>query len=439
MLKGNYTYVPSGVDESWETHGSIRLSNASYEWKNWLKSIESTWIGYGIHAYHHDYPWPNWEFHLVTNTTWINATWNQICQDVSAIGLKNQTWFKPPGFRMQPQGLDVLTEHGIEGCNVNYEEPPAATAWYFYVDTSGRKLILFTDNLSPDDLFSPSYFYNYSLSPSFFYNNMVKGNLTSLGLLSMTGHFINQTVYPQWDELFKMIKNDFDFDYFLVDEIIDYWHNVLMPLKYTYNSTQITSNIDDSRLTFKLTNSSIKVTSGLRYDDSAFTLYCPNIQTGNLLLKRLSGYATISDATYSTNSISFTVSAPNDTISLTELYMGNIGLPTTIFMNNTGYVSPSNTKHEFNSSSHDAWYYDFNASVLFIRGRHSGPLSVIIDFTPSKTISVSPAQAHTYSTNMTLQARLLPNWDFSDTVVMSTAIEIQKPHTHAILFSVVET
>lgn len=272
MLADGYTPTEGGVDRSWEVHGDMRLANASIEWKNWLKSIEGTWIGYGIHAYHHDYPWM-WEFSTVTNATWIDATWNQINEDVRAIGLKNQTWFKAAGYNMRPQGLDILIKYGMQGYDVNYDEPPTATAWYFHVDHQGRKLILFSDSLSPDGELSEG------KSPSYIYNNLIKGNLTKLGLLSMSGHFINQTIYPEWKELFDSISAEFDIHCFLVEEIIDYWYNVLMPLKYTYNSTTITKNVNDPRLTFRLISSTIPTASGYRYDDTTFTLYSPDMET----------------------------------------------------------------------------------------------------------------------------------------------------------------
>lgn len=287
MLEGGYTPTEGGVDRSWEAHGDIRLANASIEWKNWLKSIEGTWIGYGIHAYHHDYPWM-YEFSTVTNATWIDATWNQINEDVRAIGLKNQTWFKAAGYRMLPQGLDILIKYGMQGYNSHYEEPPTATAQYFHVDPQGRKLILFSNSLSPDTYLVEG------KSPSYIYNNLIKGNLTKLGLLSMSGHFINQTIYPEWKELFDLISAEFNVHYFLVEEIIDYWYKVLLPLKYTYNSTTITKNVNDSRLTFRLINSPIPITSGLRYDDTTFTLYSPNMETDDFESGDFSAWSWIS-------------------------------------------------------------------------------------------------------------------------------------------------
>ena len=257
-----------GIDRSWEVHGDSRLVIASTEWKNWLKNIEGTWIGYGIHAYHHDYPWM-WEFSSVTNTTWIDATWNQITEDVSAIGLKNQTWFKAAGYRLRPEALDILIKYGIQGYNVNFETRPRVTARYLHVDPQGRKLILFSNSLSPDEELKKGN------SPSYIFDNLIRGNLTNLGLLSMSGHFINQTLYPEWDILFDLIGANYDVKYFLVEEIIDYWYNVLLPLKYTYNSTTITKNVNDSRLTFRLINSQIPTTSGYRYADTTFTLYTP--------------------------------------------------------------------------------------------------------------------------------------------------------------------
>jgi hypothetical protein len=353
MLKNGYTPMPGGVDKSWEVHGGMRLTTASISWKNWLKSIEGTWVGFGLHAYHHDYPWL-WEFRTVTNVTWIDKTFEQIFLDAMAVGVKNHTWFKAPGYRIQPQGLDILTKYGFQAHNVAYLDGVVAPAYGFYVDSSGRKLISFVNTIVVDDKLKTG------RTPEYVYNNLLRGNLTNFGFLSLSGHFFNTTIYPKWKDTFDLVNSNFDVDYFLVEEIIDYWYTVLMPLKYTYNSTMIETNNNDARLTLKLTNSTIKIPNGVIHESGGFKLYAPNISIPQgFNFTRITGYATYTSISYSGNKLSFTVSAPSGTSSTTKVYVGDKGEPSSVF-------------------GADFWSYDNSTKILTILSTHSSLIQIII-------------------------------------------------------------
>jgi hypothetical protein len=377
MMEGDYgiTPTPEGIDNSWQVHGTQRLANASTAWKNWLKTIEASWIDFGVHAYHHNYPWTQ-EFHAITNTSCLDQTWNQIILDIHVVGLKNQTWFKAGGYKARSQILDVLLDHGLKAFNVNYDEPPSAIPQYLYRDAQGRPLILFSNSLSPDMLFTGT-------GPEQLYCGEIKGNMTSMGLLSMSGHFFNGTVYPDWKQLFSLVENDFHPDYFLVEEIIDYWQTALVPLKYTYNSTLIEQNIMDPRLTFRLTNSSVSTTSGIVNDAGTFKLYCPNVDTPNFSLKRLSGYSLLTDSSLSTDGLSLTISSPvNSTLTVTVDVSQNTLVPRTVRIGNTILASPTASKDEFDSSTTDAWFYDSPPHVLYLRFQPQAANNIPITIQP---------------------------------------------------------
>ena len=266
---GDEPVTSDGIPGTWNVHGANWLVAASEEWKRWLVSSEGGWLWYGQHGYHHDYPW-QWEFHGVTNPAWGTGTWDQIEADTQTLGLPPPVWYKAPGFNMQPEMLNVLIAHGIRGYNVNYEQPPRAVPWYFYRDDAGRSLILFSDGLSLDSDLS------HGKTAEEIYDDLLAPGLRDQGLVALTGHFFDPSFYAPWKSILDHAEADFGIRYFLVEELIDYWQDVLLPLKYTYNSRGIAKNLEDPRLTFQLANSPIRPTTGTAVQTPGFTLWSPD-------------------------------------------------------------------------------------------------------------------------------------------------------------------
>ena len=271
-MRADQTITAEGVPNTWNVHGPYRLVNTSSAWKQWLASSEGGWLGYGMHGFHHDYPWV-WEFHGVTNRAWGTSTWDQIEADLHALGVRPQIWYKAPGFNMRPEMLDVLIAHGIKAYNVNYEPPPRAVPWYLYKDDAGRSLILFSNGLSLDSSLA------HGMTPDDIYNNLFAPGLRDQGLVALTGHFFEPKRYASWKSLLDRAEADFGIRYFLVEELVNYWHDVLLPLKYTYSSKTITRNVHDPRLTFRLINSPLPTEEGTTVRGPSFTLWSPDAGT----------------------------------------------------------------------------------------------------------------------------------------------------------------
>ena len=150
---------------------------------------------------------------------------------------------------------------------------------------------------------------------------------------------------------------------------------MLLPLKYTYNSTTITKNINDARLTFKLTNSQIQVNSGLKYVDDTFVLYSPDFTTTNILFTRATGYANYTNIYATEDVLTFTVSAPFGTTSITKIYCGSNNKPERLKINDI----------EFNEGS--CWTYDNSTKILIIELAHSSPVTILVQWASKVTPS----------------------------------------------------
>jgi hypothetical protein len=355
LTNGGYIPNETGVDKSWEQHGNLRLCNATTEWKNWLANIEGTNIGYGMHAYHHDYPW-TWEFSDITNTTWIDATLNQIYQDNIAIGLRNQTHFKAPGFNIQPQALDYLIKYGIKYHHLSFCNN-RLPLYSYYVDSNGKILLQGFDGWSVDSYITAN-------SAEEIYS-WIQSNMTEHGLLFLHGHFFNSSEYDSFNQVFNLLEQNNDFDYFLIEDLVDYWTNVLLPLKYTYNTTMIETNgIRDERLTFRLIGGT-EPTSGLVYSNGNITLYDPNRNTGMCKFLRLSGYANLVNIVKIGNELNFSLCGPSGTMGTASVSCGNLGTPIKVYVNNTLETQGA------------SWNYDSDTNVLTISWEGHADVNVL--------------------------------------------------------------
>ena len=92
-------------------------------------------------------------------------------------------------------------------------------------------------------------------APEKIYRGTFAPALRDLGLVALSGHFFDPKFYTPWKSILDRAGGDFGLRYFLVEDLVNYWHDVLLPLKYTYNSKQLTRNVHDPRLTFRLINS----------------------------------------------------------------------------------------------------------------------------------------------------------------------------------------
>lgn len=401
-LVGNYTPTAEGIDKSWAVHGTKRMANTSTEYKEWLKGLEGKRIGFGIHGYHHDYPW-QWEFRSVTNTTWIDLTWNQLYQDFKILGLSNNSLlhFKAAGFRMQPHGLEILTKYGVKILHVAFErgyEP----LYQVYVDSYGRKLVLVIYGLSPDGELAGG------KEVSYVYNAL-KSNLTNLGLVNLGGHFlINDTLYNDFNSVFTQVETYFgdNLDYFLVEEISNYWHEVLLPLEYTYNTTTIEKTTNDSRLTLKIINPPYSVNKGLVHNStispSSFILYAPNVQTLDFLFTRLSGYAQLSNMVFSANRMSFLLNAPSETTSTTKIYCSDKGEPKAVYATNGNLT----------------WSYNASTKILTLNLLHYGPpAEMVVDWKVADLNALMFDEFHKWDAMMTryisINGSLVEYYDYS--------------------------
>ena len=269
-MRADQTVTAEGVPNTWNVHGPYRLVNTSSAWKHWLASSDGGWLGYGMHGFHHDYPW-EWEFHGVTNRAWGTSTWDHMEADLHALGVRPQIWYKAPGYSMRPEMLDVLIAHGIKAYNVNYIQPPRAVPWYLYKDDAGRSLILFSNGLSLDAELKKG------KGADDIYNREFSPGLRDMGLVALTGHFFHPEFYGPWKSILDRAEVDFGIRYFLVEELVNYWQEVLLPLKYTYNSKQITRNVHDPRLTFRLLNAPVATEEGVVVETPDFTLWSPDV------------------------------------------------------------------------------------------------------------------------------------------------------------------
>ncbi len=333
MLKLNskkdyYTPNPNGFDLSWTWNGSFPLFNTSSTYKEWYQSLENRRVGFGLHAYHHDSPWEH-EFSTVTNKTWITKTWDRIWEDFLTLGLRNSSLshFKPPGYRMRGQTLEVISDYEVKFLHYGLVIGDPVICFVFD-NSDGRKIIGGLNNVYPVEEVE------YGNDPNSVYT-CLRNNITDLGLVIGHGHTSNlQPNYNSVDSVFRRVENYFgdDLDYFLVHELVDYWHDVLLPLEYSYNSTTIERSTSDPRLTFKLLNSPYSINFGLVYTSTslsptAFELYAPNINTGTFKFTRLTGYTTLSNLTETTDELSFIIDAPSETTSTIKVYVADRGEP----------------------------------------------------------------------------------------------------------------
>lgn len=346
-----------GLDQSWNFHGSVRVASMPVENRNYYASIYGKQVGYGTHAYHHDYPWM-WEFGKVTNVTWIDATWNQIYLDAQAfLGNMTLNTFKAAGYGIQPVGLNVITKYGIRQYEVAADRNQAPL-YTFFVDDAGNRLVETIDvNTASDDVTGGKTAQQVA--------DDVIANITTFGLSSMAGHFLkNSDGQTTFNNAFDQIESYFgdSLDYFLTTELNDYWINVLWNNNYSFNTTTITSSSKDTRLTYMVLNrpQSFSLDNGLSCSvakPNFHELYSPNLDTKGWKFTRITGYATVSKVEGSQNSLAFTITKPLNTVSSVKIFLPQ-GEPNSI-------------------GGADSFSYDSDTHILTIHTRKNTATSTI--------------------------------------------------------------
>jgi|GEM_PF-6662501 len=322
QLTGSGTPNSTGADGSWLVHGTHRLANMASDHKVWMASVQGQQIDFQTHAYHHDYPWP-WEFSLMQNVTWINATFYQMWLDAQTLGMGNATFqfFKPAGFNFEPEGLNVTTAYGIKMQDRNFD-PTMAPLFTFYMDASGKLLVLSTDVCDITDEINENTAYPQLV-------NDLEGNLSTLNFVSIHGHFPSTLGnWSTYNNVFAAAESLYgnNMDYFLPSEMSAYW-DILATLTYTFNTTGLFALSSDSRLSYELLNrpASFSLNGMLSYSGtvpSAHEIYSPDFDTNGWTFNRATGFASITSISNTTSQgLQFSVSQPQNTTGHFSVYM----------------------------------------------------------------------------------------------------------------------